>query len=265
MSRRLIKESTYDGILYFGTLMEELRLHELDESGNYPIGFDYLETSAELLLKCQKTTDEVIDQLDQPIKEHLQALGTLLSLLDRAASCVWGCSHSDHILEYITGRVVGYSQSAFFLVRSGLYDEALLLIRSVAEVANLFTLFASDPSSFNEWKALPANKRISSFGPGTVRKRLQAMNMAPPCDKKRYGWLCEVAAHVTPTTKPQLHQPKTRLSVGGIFQHTGFQDVVKEISLAVAHVGIAMIQLADIEDEKSDEVAAQAKTLLSFT
>jgi hypothetical protein len=262
--RKLTEESTYNGILYFGTWMEKLRLHELDTSGNFPVGIEYLKVSEDRASSCRKDTNEAIEQLGQSIEEHLQALGTTLSLLDRVASCVWGCSHGDHVLEYITGRVVGYSQSALLLAKSGLYDEALLLVRSIAEIANLFALFVADSTAFRNWKTFSEAKRISEFSPGKVRKRLDSLNVPIPYDGNQYGWLCEIAAHATPHTKPQVHQPNTRPSVGAIFQQNSFQGVLREISLSVAVLSETVAQLADIEDGKRDEIIKHGKILLSF-
>lgn len=262
--RNLIEESTYNGTLYFGTWTEKLALREIDTSGNFPIGLDFLRVSDESILRCQNETNEAVKQFGQSIENHLQSFGTMLSLLDRVASCVWGCSRGDHILEYITGRVVGYSQSTFLLAKSGLYDEAFLLVRSLGEVANLFALFVADSPSFDEWKKLSKNKRISKFGPGAVRKKLDLMSVPLPCDSKQYEWLCEIAAHATPYTKPQVHQSNTRPSVGGTFQQDGFKRVLKEVSLVIASIGVAIVQLTNLEESKRDEIMAVAKTLMSF-
>jgi hypothetical protein len=259
--RNLIEESTYDGVLYFGTWMEKLRLREFDASGNFPVGLDYLKVAEEHVLRCQEDTNGAV----KTVEDHVQALGTTISLLDRVASCIWGCSRGDHVLEYITGRVVGYSQSAFLLARSGLYDEALLLVRSIAEVANLFALFVADTAALSNWKTFPERKRMSEFSPGKVREKLGLLNIPVPYDKNQYGWLCEIAAHATPQTKPQVHQPTTRPSVGAIFQQDGFDRVLREISLAVALVSDAVAQLADIEECNRNEIEKSKTILLNFT
>jgi hypothetical protein len=178
--QNLVDESTYDGILYFGTFMEKLRARELDASGQAPVGLAYLKLSEESALGCYRDTDRAIEQYGQSLNAHLHALGTMLSFLDRLALCAWGCSRGDHVLEYITGRVVGYSQSAFMMAKAGLYDEALLIVRSAGEIANLFTLFSANSPSFSEWKTLPEKQRKSNFGPGTVRRKLASIGIPPP-------------------------------------------------------------------------------------
>ena len=42
----------------------------------------------------------------------LESLGTVLSLLDRASSCYWGCRGGDHVIEYFAGRVASSSRAA---------------------------------------------------------------------------------------------------------------------------------------------------------
>ncbi len=260
--RNLAEESTYDGVLYFGTLMEKLRQRQLDESGDCPIGSDYLTFAGESLANCQDISTEAIKRLSQPESTRLESLGTLLSLLDRLASCTWGCSKGDHVIENIMGRVVGYSQSAFWLAKSGLYDEALLLVRSVAEVANLFTYFSADPQKFRQWKTADPSKRIHEFGPAAIRKGLKNIGVSPPCDTARYKHLCEIAAHVTPTTTPQVHESGIRPSTGGLFQAEGFHSVLTELSIANAYTGIAACSLADIPEKKREEITEQADVLL---
>ena len=264
MERNLIEESTYDGIFYAGTWFEKLRLREFEESNQIPVGLDYLEMTTEHMLSCQESTAQAIEQCDQSIKENLCSIGTVLSLLERAASCFWGCQRGDHTFEYLTGRVVGYSQTILLLSKTGRYDEAISLIRGIAEIANLFTLFVNEPTSFNDWRTFPENKRRPKFSPVKVRERLELLNVLPPCDSNRYSWLCEVAVHATPHTKPQMYQPNARPSAGAIFQEDGFKKVINELSLALAAVSFAVVELAKLEDSKRSEIAEHAKILLSF-
>ena len=264
MERNLIEESTYNDIFYAGTWFEKLRLREFEESNQNPVGLDYLKMSSELMLSCQENTAQAIEQCDQSIKENLCSIGTVLSLLDRVASCFWGCSRGDHTFEYLTGRVVSYSQTILLLSKTGRYDEAISLIRAIAEIANLFTLFVNEPTSFNDWRTFSEQKRRSEFSPVKVRKRLEFLNVTPPCDSERYSWLCEVAVHVTPHTKPQMYQSNARPSVGAIFQEDGFKKVINELSLALATISFAVIELARIEDSKRSEIAKHASVLLSF-
>ncbi|NJP10965.1 MAG: hypothetical protein HC866_17025 [Leptolyngbyaceae cyanobacterium RU_5_1] len=151
------------------------------------------------------------------------------------------------------------------LSKAGRYDEAISLIRSIAEIANLFALFVNDPTSFSDWKTYSENKRRSKFSPVKVRERLELLNVIPPCDSERYSWFCEVAVHVTPHTKPQMYQSNARPSVGAIFQEDGFKKVIKELSLALASVSSAVIELAKLEDSKRSEIAKHTNILLSFT
>ena len=91
-------------------------------------------------------------------------VGTVLSLLERLATCYWGCVGGDHIVERLAGVVVGNACSGLTLLLGGWYDQSPVHSRSIREAANLFFLFANESTVFNEWKTLPKNKRKNVLG-----------------------------------------------------------------------------------------------------
>ena len=154
--------------------------------------------------ECEAATDRLIPSLGKKAPACLNHLGTVLSLLDRMASCWWACRGGDHLVEYLCGRVASNARAALRMMRFGFYDEALVLCRSIGEVSNLLQLFAVDSGTLADWKAATRKERMTNFGPMRVRKRLEDL-FEPLIKEERYRLLSEQSAHVVPNTRPQSH------------------------------------------------------------
>lgn len=103
-----------------------------------------------------------------------QQLGTVLSLLERAACCWWGCAGGDHVAESLVGRVYGLACGSHRLMQAGRYDESLLLIRALGEVTNLLTLFTTDKSALENWRVVDDKAQRRDFSPVKVRLALES-------------------------------------------------------------------------------------------
>jgi hypothetical protein len=124
-----------------------------------PKGMDFLKLMRSLEERSVEATWKSLPKLGKKLPVAVRSMGTVLSYLDRIASCFWGCSHDDHRLQYLVGRVTTLTHSALLLTASGHYDEALSLIRILGEVTNLLSLFAADKEELKKWKTLDEKKR----------------------------------------------------------------------------------------------------------
>jgi len=160
------------------------------------------------------------------------AMASLLSKavesLAQMASCAWGCRGKDHTIENLLRRLVNLALGARNLAWAGYYDEALLLIRSGAEVTNLLQLFSVQPDREPAWRAAPESK---DFTPIRVRLAIEAAGSSPFVHKDRYGALCKVAAHATHDFALTAHEPteKPITRVGPWFAVPGVLLVLGEI------------------------------------
>src|SRR5260370_41387028 len=116
--------------------------------------------------RCGRSTDEYFasESPDGSIRTH-EHLGTLLSLLDRASSCWWGCRQGDHAAEQLVGRCCSYGLCAFRLARSGFYDESIALARTVGEITNLAVLFVTDATLLQDWRTADEKTRRDKYCP----------------------------------------------------------------------------------------------------
>ena len=76
-------------------------------------------------------------------------------------------------MESICGRAYNLACSVYTLMCRGLYDEALSLIRSMGELANLIGLLFNDKEQRILWLQSNKRERLSKFSPGRVREALE--------------------------------------------------------------------------------------------
>ena len=134
-------------------------------------------------------------------------LGQAPRVVEKAACCYWGCRNPSHDLERLASRVYNQATAALRLARTGRYDEALSLIRSIGESTNLLMLFALDPQKRMEWGNVDERERRAKFAPSKVRDVIKTKGLDPAMDSQEYGDLCEQAVHPTPVTLPGAYNP----------------------------------------------------------
>src|SRR5258706_6370234 len=106
-----------------------------DRDANVPEGADFLRAVLGITATCERSRDDYLASKspEGSITTH-EHLGTVLSLLDRASSCWWGCRKGDHVAEALVARANSYGLCAFKLARAGFYDEATSLARTIGEM-----------------------------------------------------------------------------------------------------------------------------------
>lgn len=232
-----------------------------NDPAHIPEGLEFLALISSQEVECQAETHAARSHLGTKAPRCLEELGTLLSLLDRLASCAWGCNGDPHIVEYLTGRSTTLARGALRLSDAGYYDEALGLVRSLGEIANLLSLFSSDKTSFADWTAATRRDRIRRFGPAAVRQKLETLNAPAPVGADRYSALCELAAHVTPETRPQAHNPVLMPNLGAVFSRVGYLMVLNELAVPTVFVGLFASSLLQVPPEPKSRFAATGRAV----
>lgn len=239
----------------------------MSQSSNRPFvcpeGLDFLKLVSEQEDKCEAETRCRIPDLGKKAPLCLQNLGAVLSLLDRAASCFWGCRGGDHVIEYLAGRAYSSSRAALRLLLFGFYDESLSITRGIGEIANLLLLFNQDAVALAQWKQSNKRVRKEQFSPVKVRVRLETMKLPVLINESKYGELCEVATHPTPQTKPQTHNPLGMPFAGAMFQEAGVIVALNELAEATALALIPLPKLLGYDNQKRSEIKEAGFTLLS--
>ena len=198
----------------------------------FPVGSAFLDLQIGASNSVAEATDAFLRESGEKLPATLESLGTTLSLMYRAACCAWGCNGGDHQLEWVAGRVINQSTASFSLIRAASYDESLMLVRGIGEIANLLWLFQSDQPQLQAWQEASRKERLSNFGPAAVRKKLESLQgMGPPIDNQRYQKLCEVGTHAVPGLAPSHYSATGRPLLTGIFQPVGVYVATTELAL----------------------------------
>ena len=232
-------------------------------SGEFPEfeKFAFLELAWKQEDECEAETDDLIPNMGVRAPACLEQVGTVLSLLDRMATCWWVCRRGDHLVEYLCGRVVSNARATLRMLRFGFYDEALLLCRAMGETSNLLQLFATDKESLRSWKSASRSERIREFGPAKVRIRLEKQT-GPSVNKERYRLLSERAAHVTPDTKPQSHNALGMPTAVPIIQEAGLLVCLNELALALSTATAFGALVLELDDELRKRITSEARALI---
>ena len=229
---------------------------------DFPEELEFLNKIEESNENCCTLTDEFSHSAGEKLPATIKNLGSTLSVFYRISCCAWGCADGDHQVEWLVGRISNQSLAAIKLIRSAYYDETLVLIRGVGEVANLLQLFSSEKLLLKEWKGSDKRKRIRNFGPAVVRKKLEAIDCKFAIDQDRYQSLCEIGTHPVPGQIPGHFTGTGRPVLGGLLQHVGVYVCYTELSYAVAFCGTALLGLIDLEKEVKQKLFDNSAALL---
>jgi len=213
-----------------------------------PTGLDHLQ----MITALSESTREASES---GLKEHaqdLRVIGTSLSALYLAATCHRKCHGGPHILESLTGRAYNLGCAAYLLVCRGFYDEALNLVRGLGEISNLILLSVVDKDSLRKWLRADRKTRLADFSPVKVRRLLEAQSIPMIADSDWYSSFCERYTHISPSTKPNLHNEAGLPHAGGVFQPVGLRDSVDELATVLGSVALPIcryFRLDDVFDE----------------
>lgn len=200
---------------------------------------------------------ETSESMLQKMKPQLEFFGWALAALYEVGTCNRKCWGGPHLLESLSVRVYNLACSAYLLMVRGFYDEALSLVRSIAEIGNLISLVAAEKDVVPRWVAADKHIRIREFGPGAVRKRLEKAKGVLVATPDWYAEFCEAYTHPTPGVTPNMHNTTGLGYAGGVVQEEGFKKALDEIIGkvgAVAMMAAAFAQLHDYLKEMSDRL-----------
>ncbi|HEX8240501.1 MAG TPA: hypothetical protein VF574_12245 [Allosphingosinicella sp.] len=230
---------------------------------DFPEGRSFLQLIAEHEAKCQSRTWSALPAMGEKAPRCFDGVGTVLALLDSAASCFWGCHQGDHRGEFLLGRVASSAYAALRLSTAGYYDQALSIVRTLGENANLIALFNADPPSFERWKNLPERDRRNEFKPVSVRLALEALGAPLPVDKDRYAALSDFSIHASPNAMPQAHNAAGRPLTFGVFQEAGLVLVLNELALPLTFVAIFASDIVKVPPKIKRTLLGEGRSLAS--
>ena len=202
-----------------------------------PSGINHLKMLADLEAI---TLRESLNNL-AALEADRQMIGTSMSVLYQAATCHRKCHEGPHILEALCGRMYNLAVAAYLLALRGLYDEALNLTRSIGEISNLVALSVVDKEAIKEWLSSDKKTRLRKFSPSQVRKALEQKEPTLLLvSEDWYARFCEAYTHVTPQTKPNMHNRVGKGYAGGIYQPDGLKEALSELATVVGAIAVVV-------------------------
>jgi hypothetical protein len=214
-------------------------------------------------LKLVSLASNIVQQKSETYSEKysvaLMMIGTSLSALYQAATCHRQCFNNGHVLEALAGRTYNLGCAAYLLINQGFYDEALNLIRSIGEISNLIQLSSHNKDALRKWLDSDETVRKKKFSPLKVRLLIEETGNKPfVVDKDWYSKFCEEYTHITPNTKPNLHNDVDLGIVGGVFQKRGFEYSLDQLATLLYVTGAMICAYFDFDD-----LLAEMKSYLS--
>ena len=207
-----------------------------------PVGLAHLGFISSVSKSNHKSSEPILRKYEK----QLSVLGIAMAGLYTSATCHRGCRSEDHIIEVLGARVYNLAYGSYSLISIGLYDEALNLVRSIGEIANLLSLRMFEEDKFDEWVKSNKADRIRNFGPAKVRKLLEK-NGIVIMSQDWYGGLCEAYTHVTPDTAPNKYDINKNVC-GGIVQPEGARVAINQLTEIVAMVSLYYCRYSDLMD-----------------
>jgi hypothetical protein len=188
--------------------------------------------------KCGKLTEKRLPHMGKKAPKCYEYLGQVLAYADIIGSCTFGCpgpTPEAHAVLYLVARASSFGRAALRLAKMAFYDEALNIVRSIGEIANLFELFAFDPNAIDEWRKSDRAYRLEHLSPAKIRRRLLALGQTPAMTEDTYRNLCEISTHPIPELRPQQFNHGGRSMTGGVYvQEAGFLVVLNELAITAS-------------------------------
>jgi hypothetical protein len=187
---------------------------------------------------------------------ELTLLGACFNSLYQAATCHRKCWGGNHVLESLAARSYNLGCASYTLICTGLYDEALNLVRGLGEMSNLIMLGVMEPGKIQEWVNADKATRLREFSPAKVRRLLGDKVVM---DATWYGNLCESFTHVTPQTKPNHHTEGLNGHCGGMFQEQGLESSLEQLLNTLGPISMMIckyFKYDDLFDEISELIDA---------
>jgi hypothetical protein len=180
-------------------------------------------------------------------------IGTYLAALYEIGTCNRKCFGDAHILESLCGRSYNLGCSAYLLIERGFYDEALNLVRSLGEIANLVILSMAPGNMIQQWIKADRKTRIREFGPAKVREKLKKAGLQDVMvGEDWYQEYCEKFTHPTPQTNPNMHNDLNRGVVGAVFQEDGLTRGLNELAGVLGAIAIIACKTCKFDDLSED-------------
>ena len=192
----------------------------------------------------------------------LEALGIVLSFLDRIAACRWGCDDSEHNHpeRHLATRAYSNARAAVRLLSGGYFAEAVTIFRSLGEAANLMYLLLESEEEREKFRNASESARQKHFGAGEVRRKLEGLGKGIYLNQRPYKALSRSVVHPSTASVSLSHHVSGTSTMGGDDERVATLKCFYALATQICGVLLCGMELLD---EPADKMAAlQAVTEL---
>ncbi len=139
-------------------------------------------------------------------------------------------------------------------VRTYLPCEVSMMRRSISlevlvRFSNLIALSVIDKKALAEWLSSDRKTRLRKFSPSEVRRALGCQEPTLLlADEDWYSRFCETYTHVTPKTRPNMHNASGQGYAGGVYQPEGLKNTLGELATVLGSVSLIICRYFKFSD-----------------
>jgi hypothetical protein len=152
-------------------------------------------------------------------------------------------SDKELTLQYLGIRLFNAAGASAKLALSGYYQKAFDQVRDVIETYFLVDYLSTYPEKIDEWKRSDKKKRISHFGPGSIRNALDKRDGHTSGERKKiYDLISELASHATYSgISLTTMGPAKMAQVGPFFDDRKLAIWLQETAMRLSHAAVVLV------------------------
>jgi hypothetical protein len=194
---------------------------------------------------------------DADLTKHFQQIEANILFLGDYLCAVSQDGAKELILDRLSIRALNSTIASFWLVRSGLYQPSLTMVRDIMEVTYLLDFFSIYDDQILVWANCDDKKRKKEFSPYEIRLALDtAKNQTNSKRGELYALMCSHAAHADPNGFSVI-SPNGLTQIGPFPDFSVFKACIEEIARWSVYLSITFTTLRQTDAVMANELAIQ--------
>jgi hypothetical protein len=145
---------------------------------------------------------------------------------------------------------------------AGYNDEAMSLVRNIAETSNLMWLFLHDSTQARRWTEMDSKERWKYYRPVKVREQIEKMGQIIPVSESDFSELSGGFVHIDPSRPPNAHNDNRLPILGAFVQEHGVKTVLAKLPEAFCLNAGPIARMADLDELHRELIIDQTVSLM---
>lgn len=204
-------------------------------------------------IEIRKRTELFINS-DEDLKKHVKQIEACIVFLHELILAVESDQEHLLILDRLAVRSLNSIIASYWLVRSGLYQPSITMVRDVVETSFLLDLFSIDPTQILVW-AKGTEKEKNAFRPFEVRKYLDnAKNQKNSKRDEIYKFMSKQAAHPD-SDGFSVISPNNMTQIGPFPDFALFKACIEDITKHAVYLALIFGTSREKNNVEAEEIA----------